>query len=219
LGSGFWDLGFGILTLSSPLQAIVDVDIAARAGWEPAALARAFLDGGALVLQLRAKELPSGPFLELADTMVRLAEPYGAAVIVNDRVDIARLAGATGVHVGQDDLAPAAARMQLGADAIVGYSTHTVEQIEAAAGEPVTYVAVGPVFGTRSKETGYDAVGLALVSAAALATPLPIVAIGGVTLETAPSVISAGAACVAVISDLLTDGDPSGRVRRYLAVL
>jgi thiamine-phosphate pyrophosphorylase len=205
--------------LRSPLQAIVDVDIAARAGWEPAALARAFLDGGAVFLQLRAKQLPSGLFLELADTMVRLAEPYAASVIVNDRVDIARLAGAAGVHVGQDDLAPAAARAQLGDDAIVGYSTHTVDQIGAAAGEPVTYVAVGPVFGTRSKDTGYDAVGLGLVAAAAQATTLPVVAIGGVTLETASSVIAAGAACVAVISDLLTDDDPSGRVRRYLDVL
>jgi thiamine-phosphate pyrophosphorylase len=206
--------------LPSRLQAIVDVDTAERAGWEPSALARTLLDGGACFLQLRAKQLPSGRFLELCDTVVRLATEYGASVIVNDRVDLARLSGAAGVHVGQDDLPPAVARTQLGEDAIVGYSTHSIAQLEAALQEPLTYVATGPVFGTRTKETGYEAVGLELVaSAARMSSGLPIVAIGGITLDTAASVIAAGASCVAVISDLLTAGDPAARVRRFLDAL
>ena len=199
------------------LQAILDVETASRAGWAPADLARAFLDGGARFLQIRAKQFPSGPFLELCDAVVALAAPYEALVIVNDRVDLAQLSGAAGVHVGQDDLPPVAARAQLGADAIVGCSTHSVEQIDAALREPITYLAVGPIFGTRTKETGYRAVGLELVStAAARAGERPVVAIGGITLETAPAVIEAGAACVAVISDLLTGSDPSARVREFV---
>jgi thiamine-phosphate pyrophosphorylase len=129
------------------------------------------------------------------------------------------MAGASGAHVGQDDLPVPAARALLGVDAILGCSTHTIEQIEAAAASPATYVAIGPVFGTRSKETGYNAVGLSLVAeAAGRAAGKPIVAIGGITLETAPAVIEAGASCVAVISDLLA-GDPSARVQAYLSAL
>jgi len=147
---------------------------------------------------------------------VRAAAPYRAAIIVNDRADLAALSGAAGVHVGQDDLAPAAARAIVGPAAVVGYSTHTVEQVRAAVNEPVSYIAVGPVFGTRSKETGYEAVGLELVAAAAgVAGDIPIVAIGGITLETAPSVLAAGAASVAVIGDLLSGDDPAGRVAAY----
>ena len=204
----------------SRLQAILDVDTAVRAGWDPLTLARAFLDGGARFLQVRAKQLPSGAFLDLCDAVVRGARTYGAAVIVNDRVDLAQMAGASGAHVGQEDLAPAAARAQLGPGAIIGYSTHSVAQFESALREPVTYVAVGPVFGTQTKDTGYQAVGLELVRAAAQrASGRPIVAIGGITLDTAPSVIAAGASCVAVISDLIAGGDPTARVRRYLSAL
>ena len=203
-----------------PLQAILDVDSAERAGHAPVDLARAFFDGGARFLQIRAKQLPSSRFLELCDEVVRLAVPYGATVIVNDRADLARLSGAAGVHVGQDDLPPAAVRHIVGNTAIVGCSTHDVRQVQGASREPVTYIAVGPVFGTRTKNTGYDAVGLELVRTAhRLAAGVPIVAIGGITLDTAPSMIAAGAACVAVISDLLAGGDVAGRVRAYLAVL
>jgi thiamine-phosphate pyrophosphorylase len=202
------------------LHAILDVDTAVRAGWDPLTLARAFLDGGARFLQVRAKQLPSGAFLDLCDAVVRAARTYGAAVIVNDRVDLAQMAGASGAHVGQEDLAPAAARAQLGPEAIIGYSTHSVAQFESALRESVTYVAVGPVFGTQTKDTGYDAVGLELVGAAARrASGRPIVAIGGITLDTAPSVIAAGASCVAVISDLIAGGNPTARVRQFLDAL
>ncbi len=150
----------------TPLYAIVDVAVAARTGREPAALAAAFLAGGATTLQVRAKDLASGSFLDLCRAIVGLARPYGASVIVNDRADIALLAGADGVHVGQEDLTPADARALLGPDAIVGLSTHTLAQIEQARREPISYLAVGPVFGTQTKSTGYDAVGVALVEQA-----------------------------------------------------
>ncbi len=193
-----------------------------RAGWSPIDLARAFLAGGARFLQVRAKHLAGAAFLDTASAIVDLARPSGAIVIVNDRADIARLASAGGVHVGQEDLAPRAVRMVVGDDAVVGLSTHTVEQLERALDEPASYVAIGPVFGTATKETGYEAIGLERVANAsrrAAARGLPLVAIGDITLDNARSVVEAGAASVAVISDLLATGEPEKRVRDFLRVL
>jgi thiamine-phosphate pyrophosphorylase len=172
------------------------------------------------MLQLRAKTQQAGAFLALIDTVVRSAARRGAAVVVNDRVDLARAAGAAGVHVGQNDLPPAVARAQLGASAVVGVSTHSREQILAAVTQPVSYVAVGPVFETRTKETGYPAGGLQLVDDArrTIAPAIPLVAIGGITLARARDVLVAGASGVAVIGDLLTE-NPATRVRQYLALL
>ena len=156
--------------------------------------------------------------------MVSRARRAGAVVIVNDRADIAKLADADGVHVGQDDLDPGSVRRLVGSSAIVGLSTHEPAQVRAASALPIDYVAVGPVFGTPTKETGYRAGGTQLVSGAAAVLReagghKPIVAIGGITLDRAPEVIRAGAASVAVISDLLSTGDPERRVREYLRVL
>ena len=202
------------------LHAILDLDVADRAGWEVLPLAEAFLAGGARVIQLRAKHLSSGAFLQHADRLVRAAAAHDARIIVNDRADLALLAGAAGAHVGQEDLPPAAVRRLLGPDAVIGFSTHTVPQIEAAVREPVTYIAIGPVFGTATKATGYEAVGLERVrEAVRIAAGLPVVAIGGITLETAPQVIAAGASGVAVIGDLLTGGDPAARVAAFGRVL
>jgi thiamine-phosphate pyrophosphorylase len=204
------------------LNTIVDVDAAGRAGWTAIDLAKAVLNGGARFVQLRAKTMTSGALLETAAAIRELTRSCGATLIVNDRADIAALAGADGVHVGQDDLAPSALRALVGASAIVGLSTHTVEQIDHAVTEPVTYIAVGPVFGTTTKDTGYGRIGLEMVRAAAARTSargLPLVAIGGITLQTARSVIDAGAASVAVIGDLLIAGDPERRTREYLMAL
>jgi thiamine-phosphate pyrophosphorylase len=201
------------------LNPIVDVDGAARAGWSPLDLANAYLDGGATFLQIRAKTLPAATLLDLTLPIVELAHARAATVIINDRADIARLASADGVHVGQDDLAPRAVRAIVGPAAMVGLSTHTVEQLDAAVAEPVSYVAVGPVFGTSTKATGYQAIGLVMVREAARragARGLPLIAIGGITLENAASVIEAGAASVAVVSDLLATGDPEKRTRDFL---
>ena len=205
------------------LYAILDADAAAAAGWTIPALAGALLDGGARLLQVRAKTAGSAALLELCRSVVALARPAGATVVVNDRPDIAMIAGADGVHVGQDDLPVAAVRSAFPRLAIVGISTHTSAQIEAAVAAQPDYVAVGPVFGTSTKATGYDAVGLDLVREAARvhsgAAARPVVAIGGITLERAREVLAAGAESVAVISDLFTGGDPAGRVRHYLEAL
>jgi thiamine-phosphate pyrophosphorylase len=193
--------------------------VCAQAGWTLPDFAAACLDGGARFLQVRAKSRPSREVLRDVDAVIARAAGTGAIVIVNDRADLARLAGATGVHVGQDDLAPADVRRVVGAAAMVGLSTHTRTQLDAAVVEPVDYVAIGPVFGTRTKDTGYAAVGLEMVRAAhAAAAPrgLPVVAIGGITLERAVDVLDAGATSLAVITDLLIEGDPARRVRAYI---
>jgi thiamine-phosphate pyrophosphorylase len=149
-----------------------------------------------------------------------VAVGYDAVIVVNDRVDLAVMSGASGAHVGQDDMAPALVRKITGAGAIVGLSTHTVAQVEAALTQPISYLAVGPVFGTRTKDTGYEAVGLKFVSTAAhLCGDLPVVAIGGITLQNARSVIDAGAAAVAVIGDLLADEDVRSRAHAYVRAL
>ena len=211
------------------LNAILDEEVAQTVGWSVRELARACLAGGARFLQVRAKRLSSRDYLAMCDEVVELSRAYEAIVIVNDRADIARLCGATGVHVGQEDLPATAARQVAGEAAMIGLSTHTVEQIRAGLLQPVDYIAVGPVFGTSTKATGYAAVGLDLVERAANmaragarnfgSAARPVVAIGGITLARARSVIDAGAASVAAISDLLTTGKPESRVREYLKVL
>jgi thiamine-phosphate pyrophosphorylase len=204
-----------------PLTAILDADTASRAGWHLLDLAGAYLKGGARLLQIRAKRASGASFLEAASAIVALGHREGALVIVNDRADIARIAGADGVHVGQDDLTPAMVRTIVGDDAIVGLSTHTPEQLAAVLRAPAgpSYVAIGPVFATATKPTGLEALGLDRVRAAAAVTRgrgVPLVAIGGITLDRAASIIRAGAASVAVISDLLSTGDPEARVRAYV---
>ncbi len=173
------------------------------------------------LIQLRAKNWSSGAFLDLAAAAVADAAAAGAVVVVNDRADVAVLSRAPGLHVGQDDLSPVDARRLVGPDAWLGLSTHTVAQWTAALAAPISYVAIGPVFDTGTKATGYEAVGLhtvRLVATAAAAPALPVVAIGGITLERAPAVIAAGAASVAVISGLLT-GAPEVRAREFLRAL
>lgn len=199
--------------------AIVDQTIAARHGWTVPGLGRAYLQAGARLLQVRAPHASSQDLLSWCDTLVPEGHGVGARVIVNDRVDVAKLSGADGVHLGQHDLTVTDAREQLGEQALVGLSTHTRSQIDRALTERIDYVAVGPVYATRTKRTGYHAVGLELVTYAASRSAVPIVAIGGIALELASTVVAAGAASVAVISDVFAEGDPEHRVRRYVRSL
>ena len=197
------------------------MEVCAGAGRTPLDVARAFLSAGVRLIQLRAKTWESGAFLDLAHAAVADARVAGAIVVVNDRADVAAIAGAHGLHVGQDDLSPAAARTVVGPASWLGLSTHSEPQWTAALDAPISYVAIGPVFGTGTKATGYRAVGLetvSLVSAVAGQRQLPVVAIGGITLESAPAVIAAGASSVAVISDLLA-GSPEARARAFLQAL
>jgi thiamine-phosphate pyrophosphorylase len=204
----------------SPLYAVVDVEACARAGRSPAETAAAFAGGGARLMQVRAKTLDSGAFVDLTRQVVRLAGA-DVTVVVNDRADVAIVAGAGGVHVGQGDLPPSAVRRLVGSSVVVGLSTHTVEQAAAALDDPVDYIAIGPVFGTATKDTGYAPVGLDLVrQVAALTGPrgVRLVAIGGITLDRAGDVMAAGADAVCVISDLLRDA-PASRVEAFLQAL
>lgn len=200
---------------------VCDAEVCAKAGWTTPEFAAACFDGGARLVQVRAKTTASREFLSDVVKILQRAEPYGAVVIVNDRADIARLSGAHGVHVGQDDLSPSDVRAVAGDAATVGLSTHTVEQLHAARREPVNYVAIGPVFGTTTKETGYSSVGLGMVRTAveAMHGAVPVVAIGGISLEHAADVLAAGASSVAVITDLLVGNDPTARVGAYLTRL
>lgn len=198
------------------LYPIIDTGICTARRLDPVALADAYLDGGARILQLRDKNASSAESLALADRIVEKASRHDAVVIVNDRADIARLSGAAGVHVGQDDLEVADVRRLVGPGFIVGISTHDEPQIDEALASDATYVAVGPVFSTATKETGYTARGLDLVRYAA-DRGKPVVAIGGITVERAARVLEAGATGLAVITDLLSGADPAYRIREFIA--
>ena len=202
---------------ASRFYPIVDADICRGRSLDPREVAAACFRAGARLLQLRVKSGSSADFLALATGVVGDAAQFGATVIVNDRADIARMSGAGGVHVGQGDLTPAQVRAVAG-HTVVGLSTHDPEQVTAGLASGADYLAVGPIFGTATKDTGYQARGLGLVEHAA-GRGKPIVAIGGITLERASSVIAAGAASVAVITDLLTGADPETRARDYLHLL
>ena len=203
------------------LYAILDTDEAGARGLTPGTLLAIWLDAGVRLIQLRAKSLTLGPSLALAEHAVMVCERYGARLIVNDRADVARLSGAGGVHVGQLDLSPADARSVVGESSWVGLSTHTDAQVDAALAEPISYVAIGPVFPTRTKRNPDPTVGLAGVTRAASrthGTGLPLIAIGGVTVADAPAVLAAGADAIAVIGGLL-EGDPAVRVTQWMRLL
>lgn len=182
---------------------IVDTGAMARLGLDVADGARAMLDGGARILQFRHKGSWSAKVVDLAGIVGAMCRAAGATFVVNDRADYAALLG-SGLHVGQDDLSPGDARRMV--DGMLGYSTHSIKQLLSADLEPADYLALGPVFGTMSKQRADPVVGLEMVAAARGLTAKPLVAIGGITLETAPAVWTAGADSVAVIAGLLGNG-------------
>jgi thiamine-phosphate pyrophosphorylase len=178
-------------------------------------------EGGATLVQLREKHLSPREFYREAEEALRVARSCGARLLINDRADIALALGADGVHLGQDDMRPGAARTLLGEGAVVGCSTHSVEQAVEAAGLAVDYVAIGPVFVTSSKEKPDPVVGLEGVRRVRVAIgSVPLVAIGGITAESAPRVLEAGADAVAVIGALVANpSDPAEITRRTRAFL
>ena len=147
--------------------------------------------------------------------MAALCRQAGATLIVNDRADIAKLLGA-GLHVGQDDLAPTDARALLGDEAVIGYSTHNAAQLRDAAAEPVDYIALGPIFGTTSKQNPDPAVGIDELRRCRALVEKPLVGIGGITRENARAVFDAGADAVAVIADLLPESAAAADVRQRI---
>jgi len=164
--------------------------------------AAAFLEGGAGILQIRHKAHWSRELFAAARDVAKLCRESGALPIINDRADMAALLDA-GLHVGQDDLSPRDARKVTGGEAVIGLSSHSAAQLAAAAGEPVDYVALGPIFATASKRQTDPAVGLQEIRLCRGLTEKPLVAIGGITLENVAGVWSAGADSVAVIGGLL----------------
>lgn len=183
-----------------PVYPITDTQISGLSHAEQIAL---FADSGATLVQLREKRAPALQFYEQAKAALAVAAERGVQLIINDRVDIALAVGATGVHLGQDDLPPEVARHLLGHDAVIGYSTHSVAQALEAGNFPIDYLAIGPIFGTTTKENPDPVVGLDGLRAVRAATGnLPLVAIGGITPANSREAFSAGADSVAMITGL-----------------
>lgn len=175
--------------------------------------ARAALDGGAPVLQLRLETTGDRAALDVVRQVVALARPRGAVVIVNDRVDLALAGHADGVHLGADDLPAEVARRLLGPDALVGVTTRSLDDITRARAQGADHVGLGPIFQTRTKQVDHPPLGLDGFAAIAFASPLPVVGIAGVTLDTIAQVARAGATCAAVAGDLLGAEDMVSRAR------
>jgi thiamine-phosphate pyrophosphorylase len=174
------------------------------------------LEAGVSILQLRVKSLSPVDFLELAKGARTATRAHGCQLIINDRVDIALACGADGVHLGQDDLPLSAGRKLMG-QKIIGISTHDLDQARAAERAGADYIGFGPMFGTRTKATVYEARGPEMLKQIRGAVRVPIVAIGGITEENVQQVWQAGADSVAIISDILHNDDPGAKVMRILA--
>jgi thiamine-phosphate pyrophosphorylase len=183
---------------------ILDSATLERRGVSLETAAAAWLEGGAGILQIRHKGHWSRDFFTVARQVARFCREGGVPLIVNDRADFALLLEA-GLHVGQDDLSPRDARKLIGPEATLGYSSHNLAQLVAAAGEPVDYVAIGPVFGTASKHNPDPVVGVAEIRRCRGLVEKPLVAIGGITLENARDVWAAGADSVALIAGLIPE--------------
>lgn len=206
------------MSISIPrLYAIIDPS--QTSGRASAEVAEMLLAAGVRLIQFRDKRASSRELFETGRDLAARVRRGGGTFIVNDRADVARAVDADGVHVGQEDLPVELARRVVGPGKWVGYSTHVLGQVQEADQSSADYVAFGPVFPTRSKARPDPVVGLDGVRQAREATGKPLVAIGGITLATAPAVIEAGADGVAVISDLLQATDIAERAREFLRVL
>lgn len=194
---------------------ILDTQSLAANACDPETAAGAWLDGGAGIVQFRHKGQWTRPVFEQAERVAVQCRKRNAIFVINDRADVAMLLGA-GLHVGQDDFSPADARSLVGADAWLGYSTHNPYQLDIAATEPVDYVAIGPIFATASKQNPDPVVGLDELRRCRERCSRPLVAIGGITRETARAVFAAGADSIAVIGDLIPENCTPAHLRRRM---
>lgn len=192
---------------------ILDADLLSQRGMTAAAAAEALLDAGARIVQFRHKGFFSRTALEEASQIAELCRQADAMFVINDRADIAMLLSA-GFHLGQDDLAPADARRIMPGGSIIGFSTHNEQQLRAGDTEPVDYLAIGPIFRTGSKQNPDPLVGLDRLRALRPLTQKPLVAIGGITRESAPQVMEAGADSVAIIADLVPTSCTAATLRQ-----
>jgi thiamine-phosphate pyrophosphorylase len=185
------------------LYPILDAGLLLRAGVSIEGFAWELREAGIRFLQYRDKEASDEVLLERAALLRRIFPSSDSCLILNDRVSLVLTAGYDGVHVGQEDLSPAETRGMLGADVMVGISTHGEDQLVTAADSPADYVAIGPVFATLSKQVPDPVIGVDGVRAARAIVKKPLVAIGGITRANCATVMDAGADSVAVISDLI----------------
>jgi thiamine-phosphate pyrophosphorylase len=185
---------------------------------DPVRLAECLFNGGVHLVQVRNKNAAAGELLKQVERILSLA-PDDSQVVVNDRVDIAFIARAAGVHLGQMDLPPAEARRILDPGQVIGFSTHNLEQALEADKLPVDYVAVGPIFPTATKQNPDPVVGVEELAKICKAIHKPVVAIGGIKMENAGDVLRAGAASIAVIRDVLDCADVVARVQKWIQVL
>ena len=200
----------------SPLYAILDAGQTQDRSLTN--ILRELLKGGAKLVQLRAKELTSSEFFNVATDACRIAHEAGAIFIVNDRADIALACRANGVHLGQEDLPLTAARRFLGKNKLIGVSTHDITQAKEAERDGADYIGFGPIFGTTSKETGYSPRGLEMLREVRKAVQIPIVAIGGITEKNVAEVWKAGADSAAIISDLMATENVVTKVKKILTL-
>ncbi len=201
----------------SPFYAIAD--ILDQPGVSFQRLTHQLCAGGVRLLQLRVKQRPTRDFVSLATEVKQICHHYQCTLIINDRVDIALAIEADGVHLGQEDLPLIPARGILGPDKIIGISTHNPQQALTADQEGADYIGFGPLFGTTTKATGYTARGLEQLQEIRKQVRIPIVTIGGITVERAPSALQAGADAVAIISDIVRAPDITHRVETLLRQL
>ncbi len=188
------------------------------AGRDPLDVARAVLDGGATLVQMREKDLDGKRLFRLAEEMRRLTERAGALLVVNDRLDVALAAGADGAHLGQDDLPPEQARA-LAPDLIVGVSTHSREEALAAEQAGASYVNIGPLFATGTKTVAMPPLGLAGLRAIAPALTVPFTVMGGIKREHVPELVAAGARTIAVVTAVTAAPDPARATAELLAAI
>ena len=197
---------------------ILDPEIATRHGVDPVAAAEQILEGGAKILQFRHKGFFSREVFAQLERVAELCRDAGALFVVNDRGDLAAITGAA-LHLGQDDLTPSSARKVVGPATLIGFSTHNERQLRAAAAEPANYLALGPIFGTASKQNPDPVVGIDELRRLRPLTDRPLVAIGGITRSNAQSVLAAGADSVAIIGDLFTEGaDVRARTQEWVSL-
>ena len=180
----------------------------------PEEVTQAALDGGAQIIQLREKEMEGRELLQLAERLRALTERAGALLIINDRVEIAHLIGADGVHLGQGDILPSAARRILGDRAVIGLSTHAPEEAARAAIEGADYIGVGPIFETKTKEHR-SSVGPEYIAQAKAMTDLPGYAIGSVKKENVDDLIAAGADRIAICTGVIAQDDVRGAAQFF----
>jgi len=201
------------MTFLPRLYAIADTSFG-----DPVRLAQALFDGGARLVQIRNKKAGAREFFDQVERILHQA-PGDASVIDNDRVDIARMTCAAGVHLGQSDLGVREARRILAVDQIIGFSTHNLEQALAGDKLPADYIAVGPIFPTSTKLNPEPVVGLEKLATICKSVHKPVVAIGGIQLENAADVLAAGPRSIAVVSDLLSASDIRARAREWIEAL